>query len=94
MRTDNTTSMLEKYKRRVHDLSMELHGDAIGDISNKLKNMGHKSMECLREFMRLNYLAILGLIAPRINFPTDRITLGKLISRIRMRFPWTNFITV
>ena len=38
------TSMLKEYKFQVHDLSVELHGDAIGDISDKLKNMGNKSM--------------------------------------------------
>ena len=38
------TSMLKEYKCRVHDLSVELHGDAIGDIGDKLKNMGSKSV--------------------------------------------------
>ena len=38
------TSMLKEYKHRVHDLLVELHGDAIGDISDKLKNMGSKSI--------------------------------------------------
>ena len=42
------TSMLKEYKCRVHDLSVELHSDAIGDISDKLKNMGSKSMNFCR----------------------------------------------